>query len=152
VGGADQRPFAVHFVDATQQELPEASGLLDLSEDRFDDLFSEAIAAAVRGAFDRGPHRLYQRSPRGLVSLPLDAWSGPWRRRVGSGARRARPGSAPSRIWRGGDFDGFAAGIRGYPPSHPGVMTALLLYAYSLGVCSSRQIARACEGDLLSRR
>ena len=34
---------------------------------------------------------------------------------------------------------------RGYPPYHPVMMTALLLYAYSQGVYSSRKIARACE-------
>ena len=37
---------------------------------------------------------------------------------------------------------------RGYPPYHPAMMVALLLYAYSRGVYSSRQIARACEERL----
>lgn len=34
---------------------------------------------------------------------------------------------------------------RGYPPYHPVMMTALLLYAYCQGVYSSRRIAKACE-------
>lgn len=34
---------------------------------------------------------------------------------------------------------------RGYPPYHPAMMTALLLYAYSQGIYSSRRIARGCE-------
>jgi transposase len=34
---------------------------------------------------------------------------------------------------------------RGYPPYHPAMMVALLLYAYSRGVYSSRKIAQACE-------
>jgi transposase len=34
---------------------------------------------------------------------------------------------------------------RGYPPYHPVMMTALLLYAYTQGVFSSRRIARSCE-------
>jgi transposase len=34
---------------------------------------------------------------------------------------------------------------RGNPPYHPGMMTALLLYAYCRGVYASRQIAVACE-------
>lgn len=34
---------------------------------------------------------------------------------------------------------------RGFPPYHPAMMTALLLYAYSQGVYSSRRIARGCE-------
>jgi transposase len=34
---------------------------------------------------------------------------------------------------------------RGYPPYHPVMMVALLLYAYSRGVYSSRKIAQGCE-------
>ena len=34
---------------------------------------------------------------------------------------------------------------RGYPPFHPGMMVALLLYGYSRGVYSSRQLQRACR-------
>lgn len=34
---------------------------------------------------------------------------------------------------------------RGFPPYHPAMMVALLLYAYSRGVYSSRRIAQACE-------
>ena len=34
---------------------------------------------------------------------------------------------------------------RGFPPYHPAMMTALLLYAYTQGLFSSRKIARACE-------
>jgi transposase len=37
---------------------------------------------------------------------------------------------------------------RGYPPYHPGMMTALLLYGYSQGVYASRRLARACEERL----
>ena len=34
---------------------------------------------------------------------------------------------------------------RGYPPYHPAMMTALLLYGYSCGIRSSRKIAAACQ-------
>jgi transposase len=34
---------------------------------------------------------------------------------------------------------------RGYPPYHPVMMTALLLYTYTQGIYSSRRIARACQ-------
>jgi transposase len=34
---------------------------------------------------------------------------------------------------------------RGYPPYHPVMMTALLMYALTQGIYSSRRIARACE-------
>ena len=37
---------------------------------------------------------------------------------------------------------------RGGPPYHPAMMVALLLYAYSRGVYSSRKIARGCEERL----
>src|SRR5665213_3286261 len=38
---------------------------------------------------------------------------------------------------------------RGFPPYHPGMMVALLLYAYSQGIYSSRKIARGCEDRLV---
>jgi transposase len=34
---------------------------------------------------------------------------------------------------------------RGYPPYHPVMMAALLLYAFSQGIYSSRRMAKACE-------
>jgi transposase len=34
---------------------------------------------------------------------------------------------------------------RGYPPFHPAMMTALLLYSYCQGIYSSRRIATACK-------
>ena len=34
---------------------------------------------------------------------------------------------------------------RGYPPYHPVMMTALLLYAYTQGIYSSRRISKACQ-------
>jgi transposase len=34
---------------------------------------------------------------------------------------------------------------RGYPPYHPVMMTALLLYANAMGIYSSRRMGRACE-------
>lgn len=37
---------------------------------------------------------------------------------------------------------------RGFPPYHPGMMVALLLYSYSQGVYFSRRIARGCEERL----
>src|ERR671920_1749771 len=36
---------------------------------------------------------------------------------------------------------------RGYPPYHPGMMVALLLYAYCRGVYSSRRIARCASAS-----
>ena len=43
---------------------------------------------------------------------------------------------------------GYERELRGFPPYHPAMMTALLLYAYSRGIYSSRAIARSCEERL----
>src|ERR1700692_2846693 len=40
---AYQRPFALYLLESPQQELPEATGLLDLANDRFDDRFARRI-------------------------------------------------------------------------------------------------------------
>ncbi len=40
---------------------------------------------------------------------------------------------------------------RGYPPHHPRMMVALLLYAYCVGVPSSRKIERRCHEDVAFR-
>jgi transposase len=37
---------------------------------------------------------------------------------------------------------------RGYPPYHPKMMTALLLYGYANGVFSSRKLAPRCQEDV----
>ena len=37
---------------------------------------------------------------------------------------------------------------RSFPPYHPEMMVALLLYGYSRGIYSSRQLTRACEGSM----
>jgi transposase len=41
--------------------------------------------------------------------------------------------------------------LRGYPPYHPRMMTTLLLYAYCVGVPSSRKIERRCHEDVAFR-
>jgi transposase len=41
--------------------------------------------------------------------------------------------------------------LRGYPPHHPKMMVALLLYAYSVGVPSSRKIEKRCHEDIAFR-
>jgi hypothetical protein len=51
VGSADHRPFCRDLLDPPHQELPETSGLLDLAEDRLDDLFAQPVVDRVI-AFD----------------------------------------------------------------------------------------------------
>ena len=41
--------------------------------------------------------------------------------------------------------------LRGYPPHHPQMMVSLLLYAYSVGVASSRKIERRTYEDIAFR-
>ena len=40
---------------------------------------------------------------------------------------------------------------RGYPPYHPEMMVKVLLYAYCVGVPSSRKIAKRLEEDIAFR-
>src|ERR671930_11652 len=52
VGGADHRPFASDLLETSKQELSEASGIFDLTENGFDDLLAQSITAASPGAFE----------------------------------------------------------------------------------------------------
>jgi transposase len=45
----------------------------------------------------------------------------------------------------------YAGELRGQPPFDVTMMVTLLVYAYSVGVCSSRRIAAACERNLAFR-
>ena len=53
------------------------------------------------------------------------------------------------------DLDEFVSAYRpdghGRPPHDPALMVALLIYAYSRGLCSSRGIERACVEDIAFR-
>src|SRR3954454_9336006 len=57
VNGADQAPFSLHFRNTAHQELPKASTLFDLAEDRFDYRFAQPIAAASSGSRQLRTHR-----------------------------------------------------------------------------------------------
>ncbi len=71
---ANQLPFALHLLESTQQELPEATGLLDLPDHRFDDPLARGIDCraslgvqlAGHPVDDRGGLR--QRSPARICS------------------------------------------------------------------------------------
>src|SRR5271166_4814173 len=45
----------------------------------------------------------------------------------------------------------YAQDLRGQPPFDVTMMVTLLVYAYSVGVCSSRRVAAACERNLAFR-
>ena len=45
----------------------------------------------------------------------------------------------------------YAQELRGQPPFDMTMMVTLLVYAYSVGVCSSRRVAAACERNLAFR-
>lgn len=59
VGCADHRLFAPDLIDASEQELSEASGLLDLLAHGLDHLFLEAIAAAAAIPIQTRSHRAH---------------------------------------------------------------------------------------------
>lgn len=48
-------------------------------------------------------------------------------------------------------FEHYEAELRGYPPHHPRMMVTLLLYAYCVGVPSSRKIERRTHEDIAFR-
>ena len=62
MGGADQRPFVPHLLEAAEKELLEATCLLDLSEDGLDDLLAQSVAAAAAGASEPPAHGRDQRA------------------------------------------------------------------------------------------
>src|SRR5665213_2311657 len=72
------------------------------------------------------------------------------------GVAPRRSGLLPAR-YRAGALDlsalnrHYAGELRGQPPFDVTLMVTLLVYAYSVGVCSSRKIAAACERNLAFR-
>lgn len=82
VGGADHRLFASDLIEPTQEELPEAFGLLDLPKDGLDNLFSQAVAASPASRFRHAAMALIKGV---FVSLrrPV-AFASPWRARPGA--------------------------------------------------------------------
>jgi hypothetical protein len=60
MGGADHCPFAFHLVDSVEKELPETSGLLDVSKYGFDCVFSDTVPASMPAFSESGTHGLNQ--------------------------------------------------------------------------------------------
>ena len=81
VGGADHRPLASDLIEAPQEELPEAPGLLHLPEHRLDHLLSQVVSTAPARSLQPLGHRAHQRcvfqpatsSGMGLA-VPRAAW------------------------------------------------------------------------------
>ena len=69
VGGADHCPFAFYLVDAAEKELPEASGLLDVSKNGFDGVFLDTASALMFAFSESGAHGLNQ-----LAAFFTAAW------------------------------------------------------------------------------
>ena len=69
VGGADHCPFAFYLVDSAEEELPEASGLLDVSKYGFDCIFSDTVPASMPAFSESGAHGLNQ-----LTAFFAAAW------------------------------------------------------------------------------
>ena len=62
MGGADQRPFVLHLLEAAEEELPKAACPLDLPEDGLDHLLAQSVAAAAAGASEPQAHGRDQRA------------------------------------------------------------------------------------------
>lgn len=88
VGRTDQHPFAADLVMAPQQELPEPTSLLDLTEDRLDRDFSFGVQTSPLLGAQRAAHAIRNRKPRGnpaargrracpFVLLPIRRDQGP---------------------------------------------------------------------------
>jgi hypothetical protein len=60
VGGADHGPFASDLVEPSEEELSEASGLLDLTEYRLGGVFSQPISATSPSTSNLVSHCLHQ--------------------------------------------------------------------------------------------
>jgi|ERR1051325_5730189 hypothetical protein len=74
---AEKRPLGPDVVETTKGKLSKTSGVLDLSNDRFNNLFSQPVPTSIAAAFDLGRHCHHERlllkpSPCGfgLVALP----------------------------------------------------------------------------------
>ena len=63
MGGVDHGPFASDLVEPSEEELSEASGLLDLTEYGLGCVFSQPISATSPGASDLVGHCLHQGRP-----------------------------------------------------------------------------------------
>src|ERR1700732_2373198 len=67
MGGAKHCPFVGYLFDAAEEELAKASGVLDVSEDGFDDMFAQPVATSVAALPDPGAHGLDQRPALGAA-------------------------------------------------------------------------------------
>src|SRR4029077_2329516 len=111
VGDADERPFRLDLLDAAQQELSEASRLLDLTKDRLDDLLAQSVTAAPSRPLQLLPHGLRQRP--GAVSFGVGRMLGASGRKIGadSACRQGCQVRFAAVTGIGGGFFGLAAEI-----------------------------------------
>ena len=61
-GRENQRPLGSDLGEATQEDLTEATSVLDLTEHRLDRLLAQAVARAPAGALEAGRHRGHPRA------------------------------------------------------------------------------------------
>ncbi len=90
-----QGPFVLDLGEAAQEELAEAAGLLDLAEDRLDDLLAQAIAAAKPGRRGGELAAPWPLGPR-RVAAGGRGVAGRWRCRRGDRAHGGRRDWPPS--------------------------------------------------------
>jgi hypothetical protein len=83
------RRFLAGLLDAAEEELAEASSLLDLAEHRFDDVFAQAVAAAASRVSEFPAHGRDQRASPPI--LAAGRMLGPAGGHVAADPRSARP-------------------------------------------------------------
>src|SRR6202795_1702327 len=76
MGGAEHCPFVGDLSEAAEEELAKASGVLDVSEDGFDDMFAQPVATSVAALSDPGAHGLDQRPALGAAGWAAGAAGG----------------------------------------------------------------------------
>jgi hypothetical protein len=80
MGCAEQRPFVSKVVEAAEEKLSEASGLFDLANYRFDNLFPQPVPTSITTALDLDRHRhhprlLFESPPGGFGLVTVTATS-----------------------------------------------------------------------------
>jgi hypothetical protein len=105
-------PFDGELVDTAQQKLAKPSGLFDLSEDWLEDLLSQAVSAAVAGAFELGAHHLHERPATGFWRV-AGRVAGAAGRQMGADFARAEGGeiSLGAKTGIAGDLGWLASGV-----------------------------------------
>src|ERR1700682_3637646 len=114
MGGAEHCPFVGYLFDAAEEELAKASGVLDVSEDGFDDMFAQPVATSVAALPDPCAHGLDQRPALGAAG-----WAATCRRQFPRTNVCLSPLDTPKRPFRFREGFRTPLGVRKSPKNEP---------------------------------